>query len=301
MLLHSKGVNSGSTWLAALLSIAAPGLGHLYAGCPRRGLTLFTASVAALPASASMASDGRSVLEIVGPAMTFVLLSLGAAVDAARIAHRAGGSLATRRFDRRLVLGVLLMLGVAGPIASAWLIRETGREVYFVPTASMSPTIVSGDRIVGEKDSRLLRDLRRGDVVIFRPVADEGEVWVKRVIALAGDEISMHDGVLRLNGRDLEYHARKADRADGVLEERHPDGTRYEVTAGHGEFASRFVPPDCCFVLGDNRPNACDSRFLGPIALRDLEGLVTFLLLPADGWDRFGSLKPVRLTEIEGR
>ena len=164
--------------------------------------------------------------------------------------------------------------------------RSTLADHYVVPTGSMTPTLVPGDRVLVDKTAYGLRvpftglqvapgDLpRRGDVVIFDSPED-GTRLIKRVAALPGDEIAMHSGRLMVNGH-----------VDGraPLDLRHGGGPNIEP---------QLVPEGHLLVLGDSRGNSRDSRFFGFIPVdalyakalgvyyRSGKGLVWRPLVPA--------------------
>lgn len=164
--------------------------------------------------------------------------------------------------------------------------RSAVADWNHVPSGSMEPSILVGDRIVVDK---LAYDLRvpftlvrlaswrapdRGDVVTFTSPEDE-RLMVKRVIAIPGDRVSMHKNRLTVNGVGAEY---LPVAADSVPFEVPPGHRLYRETLlgservvmvqeSAGSFASSFrtivVPEDFYVMLGDNRDNSRDSRMIG--------------------------------------
>ena len=186
-----------------------------------------------------------------------------------------------------------------------------------VPSGSMLPTILIGDRIVINK---LAYDLKipftnvhvstwgqpsRGDIIVFYAPAD-GVRLVKRVIGLPGDEIAMFDNHLVVNGVATRYEPRgeimdRSDRDAGSQEVRQEklDGKTHLMMVtpqrpALRSFAPVKVPQDAYLVMGDNRDNSNDSRFIGFIPRGEILGRtsrVAFSLDP-DHWyspraDRF--------------
>lgn len=155
--------------------------------------------------------------------------------------------------------------------------RSSLADQYLVPTGSMDPTILPGDRIFVDK---LAYDLRapfgatvllqrhepvRGDLVIFLDPRDKCTTFVKRVVALPGESVMMRGGVLFVDGEPQ----RLSMRQDGQFVERlgavvHAAGRRDPESYG-----PVVVPEGELFVMGDNRLESYDSRFLGAIP-RDL-------------------------------
>jgi signal peptidase I len=125
-------------------------------------------------------------------------------------------------------------------------------QAFFIPSESMEPTLKPGDRVLVNKLSYDLHSIHRGDIVVFkRPPSEAGNPaikdLIKRVIGLPGDTIEAIDGKVYINGQ---LHN----------EPYLPAGT---VTTN---LPRRVVPPGQYFVMGDNRSNSSDSRFIGPIS-----------------------------------
>lgn len=161
-----------------------------------------------------------------------------------------------------------------------------------VPTGSMKPTIQEGDRVVVNKLAYDLKvpfttiqiakwdDPQRGDIVVlFSPV--DGTRLVKRVVALPGDRVEMRDNQLLVNGQAAP-HAMIAIVSSGeygpahvvdenLLGHKHRVMLTPEVPAVRS-FGPLEVPEGSYFVLGDNRDNSNDSRFIGMIERRRIVG-----------------------------
>ena len=161
-----------------------------------------------------------------------------------------------------------------------------------VPTGSMKPTIEEGDRVVVNKLAYDLKipfttievakwgDPKRGDIVVlFSP--QDGVRLVKRVVAIPGDRIEMRENQLFVNGRaaSIKRIGSAADPEQGtsyVLEETLDDVT-HKVMFTPSLPAKRWieplvVPPGRYYVMGDNRDNSNDSRFIGLIERRRIVG-----------------------------
>jgi signal peptidase I len=134
--------------------------------------------------------------------------------------------------------------------------RASFADHYHVPSGSMEPTVHVGDHIVVAKAAYGLRvplteswvvrygGPARGDVVVLDSPAD-GTVLLKRVVAVAGDVVEVHDGRVRLAGRDV------------------PEPWASMAMGGGPDFGPVRVPAGKLLVLGDNRGNSRDGREIG--------------------------------------
>jgi signal peptidase I len=160
-----------------------------------------------------------------------------------------------------------------------------------VPTGSMKPTIQEGDRVVVNKLAYDLKvpfttrnifrwgDPDRGDIVVFFSPVD-GTRLVKRVVAIPGDHIEMRDNQLLVNGKPARQSPIAISSDDHgtvfVLDENLMGHThRVMLTPDMPavrSFGPMQVPDTSYFVLGDNRDNSNDSRFIGFIERRSIVG-----------------------------
>ncbi|RJP17082.1 MAG: signal peptidase I [Candidatus Abyssobacteria bacterium SURF_5] len=130
-------------------------------------------------------------------------------------------------------------------------------KFYLVPSESMSPTLKQSDYIAGFAADP--EDILRFDIIIFTS-GREDDFYVKRVIGMPGETISMFNGYVYINGRLLDEPFVKYRSTDTIVSQR--------------------IPENAYFVLGDNRVNSFDSRFLGPIPFALVEAKVKFIYNP---------------------
>ncbi|MEM7082759.1 MAG: signal peptidase I [Pseudomonadota bacterium] len=193
------------------------------------------------------------------------------------------------------------------------LVRSFVVEPYRVPSASMMPTLQSGDYIVVQKFCYGLRlpiintsimptDLpQRGDVVAFRKPGDESRHFVKRVVALPGDRVFYRNKVLRINGEPvgLEFlqSATSEQANSGFIEAIETiDGTRHRIIHqrysdnGQQEF-EKTIPKAHYFVMGDNRDDSQDSRDpeVGLVPYSHLVGKVSSVWMNWHDFSRSGT------------
>ena len=179
-------------------------------------------------------------------------------------------------------------------------IRSSLADWNDVPTGSMKPTILEGDRVFVNK---LAYDLKvpfttwhlaqwsspqRGDIVVFFSPKD-GKRLVKRVIGLPGDTVELQNERLVINGQPVDYASpdpKMAAQLSGVERERGIFATEklpacpHAVMAINGvpalrTFAPVQVPEDRYFMMGDNRDDSFDSRYFGTVARGQIVGRAT--------------------------
>ncbi len=158
----------------------------------------------------------------------------------------------SHRLIRRIALPITLVVLVALALFALQPIR--------VHADSMRPTLESGDQIIVDRLSLVLRGPHRGELVVAN--SPNGGLVVKRVAALGGDAVGIEDGVLVVNGKPL----RETYVDYGTV-----DGSYYGPID---------VPPGEVFLLGDNRGNSEDSRDFGPVREDDVVGRVLVRIWP---------------------
>lgn len=155
-------------------------------------------------------------------------------------------------------------------------------QAYVVPTGSMEGTVLIGDHMLvdrvtysnpGSWGSHLLpyRDVRRGDIVCFHYPEDVRQIYVKRVIGIAGDRIRMENKQVVRNGRHLrEPYTQHIDSRIVDYRDNFPQAPEWDTTprgremfANHVRDGELLVPAGTVFVMGDNRENSADSRYWG--------------------------------------
>lgn len=138
-----------------------------------------------------------------------------------------------------------------------------------VKGASMDPTFNSGDYIFTSKITYKFRSYHRGDVIVFRSPKNPDIEYIKRVIALPKDTITVKDSDVFINNVKLteSYIADRTNLWEGGF-------------LKNGE--SYTVPEDELFVMGDNRPRSSDSREFGPVPFSSVIGQVFYRYFPAE-------------------
>jgi len=165
------------------------------------------------------------------------------------------------------------------------LIRNFLGEPRWIPSASMRPTLIEGDRLIIEKVSGFVSKPKRGDVLVFYPPFEElskspwarftrlvgyfnsDTAYIKRVIGLPGDHIAIKDGGrVYINGKLI---------AEKYLQEKPNMECRAGMFCG-----PMTVPAHDYFMMGDNRNNSQDSRFWGFLPEKRIIGKAYFRFWP---------------------
>lgn len=208
------------------------------------------------------------------------------------------------------------LLAVTAILAFRWALFEP----YVIPSGSMIPTLLIHDHILVNKFAYGLRipftkkwlfqnsDPKRGDIVVFRSVEDNGYFMIKRVVGIPGDTVEVdHEGFVKLNGERLDtkllpvtadpasqspyYQVKESDLGGGTFsdfdffEETLSDKQhRGMLTKGAARFFDRpvTVRENEYFCMGDNRDNSKDSRYWGALPRENLLGKALFVWLSCD-------------------
>ena len=153
------------------------------------------------------------------------------------------------------VLDTILVVGLAFGI------RAVAVDAFFVPTGSMSPAILPGDRFLADKVTGHFRGFHRGEIVVFFPPNDPTMTHVKRIVAVAGDRIEVRNGLVYVNRT-----------ASGPC-----PSMPYRVAGMTPLGFPCTVPPGKLFLLGDNRDYSVDSRHYGFVDVQAVVGLAVIV------------------------
>src|SRR3989344_3172817 len=152
---------------------------------------------------------------------------------------------------REIVMFVLLAVLVVLPV------RAFVAQPFIVDGESMHPTFENANYLIIDEISYRFKEPVRGDVIVFRYPGDPSAFYIKRIIGLPGETVSILRGevsIARMNGETLTFPEPYVVSEDATY--------TLSTTLGEGEY----------FVLGDNRPKSSDSRIWGPLPREDIVG-----------------------------
>jgi len=150
----------------------------------------------------------------------------------------------------------------------ALVIRAFVVQAFKIPTGSMRPTLLEGDRLLVNKFIYRFREPERGDVIVFRFPSDRKKDYIKRLIATGGESVQIKDGNVYVDG-------------DLVEDPSIIRGINYYNKEPYGGFNKVInVPPDGFYVLGDNSASSRDSRYWGFVPQKNVIGKAFFIYWP---------------------
>lgn len=139
-----------------------------------------------------------------------------------------------------------------------------------IPSESMENTIMTGDRIIGNRLAYKTGIPKRYDIIIFKYPDDESVLYIKRIIGLPGDTVTILDGKVYINGSS------------------EPLDDSFTPEIPLGDFGPYTVPGNSYFVMGDNRNYSFDSRFWENTYVREdqILGKAMFCYFPFNRWGK---------------
>jgi len=280
-------------WLAVVLSILWPGLGHAYAGAPVRGIAISAALQLAVVPLLALRAVEATLLALASCLIAGTIVLVSIAGDAARIAARPRTRFLTRTSVLLVCLG-FIAASLPFQIASDRIQRHFPKA-YYASSAAMEPTLLIGDHVYADPRGYVPG---RGDVVVFRMARDPSgtivpcrehpdapcEGFIQRIVGLPGDTVRFDGPVLYVNEErrtgEPSFESSKDWRGSPVAflpEALGAHAYRIEHAEDRRGPASTTVTvePEHYFLAGDNRDSAFDSRYFGPVHRADIAGRAT--------------------------
>lgn len=265
-------IKNRKPWLAALLSFVTTGLGQFYNGQWKKGLVLFVMeTVLGLGVVIALASFPAMVVGVV------VLLGFNIFVAGeAYLSAKRTGEYRLRPSNRWWVYALLIVANFIAGAALDFTAKGYFHQSFKVPSKSMLQTLQVGDHFMAEILSEA-SVIERGNIVVFLE-PENGRYYVKRVIGLPGETFEIRAQQVYVGGRQLS--------------EPYVQHTKFNDFPERDELNPIRLGQDEYFLMGDNREESYDSRWLGPIKRDTIKARARYLYFPghvgSDGW--FGRL-----------
>ncbi len=162
---------------------------------------------------------------------------------------------------------------IAIAVVAVFLVRTFLAQPFLVSGSSMEPTFNNGNYLLVDELTYHLRAPERGEVIVFRYPKDPSTYFIKRIIGLPGETVSISDGQVT------------------VTDQGHMEVLKEPYVAETGTFSNftETLGPNNYFVMGDNRDFSFDSRSWGPVPSSDIIGLVRLRLWPLNEAMAFGA------------
>lgn len=288
-------------WLAALMSLMLPGFGQLYNGQFNRGtwffiiFVLFALPIVTLAALYVPASWMMKVL-LLGVAGG-ILVWLASIIDAYRCAKKQQNYLCRPWQKGSTYLSVYVLCSFIGLPTASEFVRHKQVQSFKAVSGSMKPTLLGGDYFFADMRyncANCAKEVVRGDMAVFIYPNNRNRIYVKRIVALPGDEV-IYNGADKLvvNGAALSNPASVIDTEQlDVDDDKAALENSNAVSSDSIGDTVLIVPPREVFVMGDNWARSSDSRNFGTVPLSDIKGLVRQIWFSKgeEGvrWDRIG-------------
>src|SRR4030043_15641 len=253
---------------AFLLSLVTPGLGQIYNGQFKKGVSYLV---------------GLDLVYIVFSFLVFtfygailhMLIILGCflfvVVDAVR------GSMKFKAIDLKsynkwyIYLIIFLLSNAALLPLVRWTVKTNIARAYKIPSSGMAPTLLVGDHLIANMRTYKSEIPKRGDIIIFEFPKDPSKIFIKRVVGVEDEKVEVINNKIYINEKLLDD----------------PWGYFEDIGSIKGfpvldKFGPIVVPKDSLFVLGDNRNNSQDSRFWGFINIKKVKGKALYLYWAKD-------------------
>ncbi len=144
----------------------------------------------------------------------------------------------TRQKKQLAIIGILAGIAIVVAVVRIYVLQP-----YIIPSNSMEPTLVPGDRILANKMAYASASPVRGDMIVFAYPKDPSRIFVKRVLGCEGETIEVKDNMVLINGKTIQEP--------------------YLKPGDYPPFGPEKIPEGKVFVLGDNRNESEDSRDWG--------------------------------------
>jgi signal peptidase I len=243
-------------WFGMFASRILPGLGHFYNQQSFTGLFFLSTALVFL-----QLENKFSTFLIVPPTLTAIAtyhayITFPYSQDKFHLSQRS---------LMAIMVGLIFIWGLISPQIPNWIDQKL--ELFVIPSESMQPTLEVNDRVFVQES--VSYKPQRGEIVVFQPSEtikaidpQPGDFYIKRVIATPGEKVAISQGIVYINEQPLQED--------------------YIAELPNYDLAGVIVPPNCYFMLGDNRNNSFDSHIWGFLPQEDIFGRAYKVYWPSE-------------------
>ena len=269
--------------LVFFLAFLFPGFGQVYNGQIKKGLIFFLITFT-IPYILGFTRIGVFFLGFISVIIIDFSFRIYVIYDAVKNAKKLK-SYELKSYNTWYYYLIIII----GIITITWFYdynSAVGVKSYKIPTTSNEPTLNIEDKGVG--DLRAFNDVKPnyGDIVVFQK-KDSLNPWVFRIIALPNDKLEIKNNFLIINGKKCKTSFIKETKSDvfdvNEYEEELPNGHKHKIYTFKKPFEDNIndvneiiIPANCYYLIGDNRDNAMDSRYIGVIEREEIIAKVVF-------------------------
>jgi signal peptidase I len=258
--------------IAFLLSLITPGLGQMYNGKLKRGIVffvLFEFSSILLLIFSGLRYEFRGLVLFLASVvilfgfLIFVLLDALMGINKLRVTVR-------KPYHRwYFYVGIFAAVLIINEVIVEPILPDIKNfKAYRIPSNTMAPTLLAGDRLVADRIIYKKEKPKRGNVIIFEYPKDPSKDFIKRVIGLEGEKVEIVKNKVYVDDKLIEdpwgYYESES-------------GLPSKYIQDFEKFGPVVVPQNSLFVLGDNRHNSMDSRFFGFVNLTKIRGKALYI------------------------
>lgn len=270
-------------WIAAVLTLLLPGLGHLYGGEPVRALAVSVGQLA-LVSGVFVSGVFRTFAGLVVAFLAILFVFVWVILDAVKIARRKKDYV-LKRYNRWYVYGAVLV-AMNLFVSPAALVALSPVRTYKIVSGSMEPSLLINDHVMADLQHYRTAKPMRGDLFVFTSPENPNFQLISRIVGLGGERIEIVDKIVYIDGKPLEDPWGQHRDAQ-IFREQGPGAPPAQFVQ-RDNLRSQKIPPEMVFVLGDNRDNSYDSRFYGPIHPSLFQGRLLYIYL-SDEASRIGT------------
>lgn len=162
-------------------------------------------------------------------------------------------------------------------------------DIFYIPSSSMEPNLFKGDYVLVNKLNNFIKkevDIKRGDIIVFKDKDDHSffsKYLIKRIVGIPGDNISYSDKTLVINENEI-INDEVNKSGSVVVKNEHLFGKEHKIQLDNNinrnnDSAFVYIGDNEFFVMGDNRDNSMDSRFIGVVDKNSVVGKYDMTLI----------------------